>query len=148
MHHHFDLFGWYTESSDGPGPRSTPVAPPSTSTSTEAGVPRANYIGIKGREWELMPYVPADPLPEPGPAVPASVTRRQAKQALALAGLLDQVQPAIDAIEDPVTRALAQIEWDDSVEFQRSRPLLIELATAIGLSVEQLDQLFITAAQL
>jgi hypothetical protein len=45
------------------------------------------------------------PPADPPPAVPASVTRRQAKQALALAGLLDQVQPAIDAIEDPVTRA-------------------------------------------
>ena len=77
--------------------------------------------------------------------VPAKVTRRQARQALLLAGLLDDVQPAINAIPDPVQRGLAQIEWDDSQEFERNRPLLIQLGAALGLDSAALDQLFIAA---
>lgn len=78
----------------------------------------------------------------------STVTRRQARQALLLAGLLDNVQPAIDSIADPVQRSMAQIEWDDSQQFERKRPLLISLAAALGLGEEALDNLFIQAAQL
>lgn len=77
--------------------------------------------------------------------VPLRVTRRQARQALLLAGLLDSVPAAIAAIPDPVHRGLAQIEWDDSLEFERHRPLLIQLGAALGLDSAALDQLFITA---
>lgn len=80
--------------------------------------------------------------------VPAKVTRRQARQALLLAGLLDKVQPAISGIADPVQRGMAQIEWDDSLEFERARPILVQVGEAIGLDSAGLDQLFITAARL
>ena len=80
--------------------------------------------------------------------VPQSVTRRQARQALLLAGLLDAVPLALAAIPDATQRRLALIEWEDSLTFERQRPLLIQLSTALGLSSEQLDQLFITADSL
>jgi len=80
--------------------------------------------------------------------VPQTVTRRQAKQALLLANKLHLVQPAIDAIADATQRALMQIEWDESQEFQRTRPSLIAMATAIGLDSDALDALFIQAAKL
>jgi hypothetical protein len=92
-------------------------------------------------------WVVADVVP-PAPLVPQAVTRRQAKQALLLAGVLAQVQPAIDAITDSAARAMVQIEWDDSQVFERNRPALIGLAGALGMSPEQLDQLFITASGL
>lgn len=81
-------------------------------------------------------------------SVPQVVTRRQARQALLLAGRLQDVQPAIDAIADPLQRGLVQIEWDDSQEFQRTRPTLIALATAIGMTDADLDNLFTQAALL
>lgn len=80
--------------------------------------------------------------------VPASVTRRQAKQALLLNGFLANVQPAIDAIPDAAQRAMIQIEWDDSQVFERDRTALIALGSALGLTSVQLDDLFIEAAQL
>lgn len=80
--------------------------------------------------------------------VPQQVTRRQAKQALLLAGLLSNVQPAIDAIPDATQRALAQLEWDESLNFERHRPILIALAGALGLDSDDLDALFRTAAGL
>lgn len=94
-------------------------------------------------EWladgnELTPYSELDPTPK-------SVTRRQARQALALAGKLALVQPAIENISDPLQKSLAQIEWDDSTHFERDRPLLIQLAYSIGLSDSDIDDLFILA---
>lgn len=82
------------------------------------------------------------------PGVPKSVTRRQARQALLLAGLLDQVPLKIAAIADDTARGLAQIEWADSQVFERDRPLLISLATQLGLTTGQLDDLFVQAAEL
>lgn len=91
------------------------------------------------------PYVAQAPAP---PVVPQVVTRRQARQALLLAGKLALVQPAIDAIADPLQRGMVQIEWDDSQEFQRTRPTLIALAAAIDMTAADLDNLFTQAAQL
>lgn len=79
---------------------------------------------------------------------PKVVTRRQARQALLLAGLLDDVQAALDAIPDPLERRMAQIEWDDAQEFERHRPLVLTLAAAMGLDEQALDALFVTAAAL
>lgn len=80
--------------------------------------------------------------------VPQSVTRRQARQALLLAGKLASVQPAIDAIADATERGLMQIWWDDSRDFERTNAALISMATTLALSSAQIDQLFITAATL
>lgn len=83
--------------------------------------------------------------PPPTAAVPQQVTRRQALQALLLAGALDNVQPLIDAIVDPLERRMAQIEYDESQTFERHRPLVISIGGALGLD---LDALFTTAATL
>jgi hypothetical protein len=93
--------------------------------------------------------VAADPVP-PAPvgSVPYEVTRRQARQALILAGKFDLVQPAINAIADPVQRKLMQSEWDDSQVFVRTRPALVSMGHAIGLDDAGLDALFIAASKL
>lgn len=82
------------------------------------------------------------------PIVPHVVTRRQARQALLIRGLLDLVEPAIDAIENPLQRDLAQIEWEDATEFERSRPIVIQIGLALGLDEDGLDELFIFASTL
>jgi hypothetical protein len=82
------------------------------------------------------------------PRVPEKVTARQAVQALISVNKLHLVQPAIDAIADPVQRAMVQAEWDKSQDFERNRPTLIALATAIGLDAAGLDALFIAAEDL
>lgn len=88
------------------------------------------------------------PPPAASTVVPISVSRRQGRQALLLAGKLSLVQPAIDAIADATQRGMAQIYWDDSQEFERNHPTLIALATQIGLTDADLDSLFITAKAL
>lgn len=84
----------------------------------------------------------------PPPVVPKFVTRRQARQALLLANLLDQVEPHIEAIADPTERGLARIWWTDSLDFDRNHPLIVSIGAALGLDAAGLDALFVQAAGL
>lgn len=79
--------------------------------------------------------------------VPEKVTMRQARLALHAAGILSQVQPAIDALPDP-PKTLAQIEWYYSSEVFRNREFVNMLGSQLGLTDEQIDDLFIQAATL
>lgn len=79
--------------------------------------------------------------------VPHEVTMRQARQALILAGLDESVESAVDAIPG-VAGKLARAEWDKSQTVQRNRPLVNQLGAALGLTPQQIDALFITAATL
>jgi hypothetical protein len=98
-------------------------------------------------------WLPGEALPphcvatEPGP-VPQFVTRKQARKALIHAGFFDAVQPAIDAIEDPIERALMQTEWDDSEIYERHDPALLALAEILDLDSDQVDALFIQAKEM
>jgi hypothetical protein len=91
--------------------------------------------------------------------VPQSVPRRKGIQALIdktdANGVryFDKVQPAIDAITDPQQKATMQNEWDNSQDFDRQRPSLIQMAVAIGITdpavdPKPLDDLFVYADSL
>lgn len=80
-------------------------------------------------------------------AVPASVTMRQARLALLGAGLLDDIDAAINALPSPQKEA-ARIEWEYSQEVQRHNGFVSVLAPALGLTEAQTDALFVGAALL
>ena len=80
--------------------------------------------------------------------VPTVVTMRQARLALLQAGLLDQMETAISAIEDPDQRQAVQIEWEYAAEVSREHPWVQSLATALRLNETQLDDLFVAASKL
>lgn len=88
----------------------------------------------------------ADPIIGP-PPVPRSVTMRQARLALDNHGLLDSVQPAINALPAQARRK-AQIEWDYSNGLERDNPFVATLGAALGLDASALDALFVEASQL
>ena len=75
-------------------------------------------------------------------AVPEKVSRFQARAALLQAGLLAQAEAAV-AQAGP----LALLAWQDAQEFHRNSPTINGLAPALGLTAEQIDALFIVAAQ-
>lgn len=79
--------------------------------------------------------------------VPQSVTMRQARLALLQAGLLSNVDAAIATLPSPQKEA-ATIEWEYSQTVERHRPFVLTLGAALGLTSEQLDDLFIQAATL
>lgn len=73
-----------------------------------------------------------------------TITLRQCKLALLNAGKLQDVDTAINSLDEP-QRSAAQIEFDYANEVERNSPLLNAIAIAIGLSETELDELFNSA---
>ena len=72
---------------------------------------------------------------------------RQARLALLGAGLLDDIDAAINGLPSPQKEA-ARIEWEYSQEVQRHNGFVSVLAPMLGLTEAQTDALFIAAAGL
>lgn len=85
----------------------------------------------------LEPYV------APPPVAPVSISMRQARLALLQAGLLDTVNEAMATMPQA-----AQIEWEYASEVARSNALIGAMATSLGMTEQQLDDLFLTASTL
>ena len=84
---------------------------------------------------------------DPGIFVPASVTMRQARLALHAAGLLGQVEAAIEALPEP-NRTVARIDWDYASEVHRASEFVTLLGAALKLDKQSLDDLFLKASEL
>lgn len=74
--------------------------------------------------------------------VDATVTAYQAKAALAMMGFYDQVEQYIN---QDTTDTLIKLKWQYS-NFRRSDPVVLQIADALGITSEQLDDLFSLAA--
>lgn len=85
-------------------------------------------------------YTPPAPLPKP---VPQQVTMRQARLELLARDLLDDVEAVIASASRE-----AQIEWEYAAIVERGAQWVGNLSDALGLTDEQLDQLFTQAANL
>lgn len=86
------------------------------------------------------------PATEPEIPVPHQVTRAQGKAALIVAGLWDDVLAYVEAIDDPQEKLLALVALNDTTHWNRDSPMLNTAAAALGLTEQQLDDLFIQAA--
>ena len=76
--------------------------------------------------------------------VPKVISMRQARLALLNAGLLATVESAVTNGTDETMK----IEWEYATEVRRDWESLIALATALGISEEGLDNLFIAGGEL
>lgn len=83
----------------------------------------------------------------PPPPIPSVVTMRQARLALLAAGLLSQVDNVIDGLEEP-GRSAARIEWEYATELRRNHPLVAALGSALELTEQQIDDLFLAASEI
>lgn len=81
------------------------------------------------------------------PAVPQSVTMRQARLALLGSGKLAAVNSAVAGMPGAAGEA-ARIEWEYSGMVERDKALVQALAPVLGLNDAQLDALFVAAAAL
>lgn len=100
-----------------------------------------------GPPWSQVWTVRAKTPEELAVPVPLVVTMRQARLALLAAGLMDDAEAALDALPSPQKEA-ARIEWEYATEVRRDWPFVALVATALGLTPEQVDALFIAAAEL
>lgn len=77
------------------------------------------------------------------PAIPSIVSMRQARLALLQWGLLSQVNTVISTADEAT-----KITWEFSTEVQRDNALVSSLSLALGLTAQQIDELFVFAATL
>lgn len=117
---------------------------------TAAGAPSDEFILVGewddvllGAAWDGQAFTPAPP----PSLIPSEVTMRQARDVLIDMDLIDQVEAAIDAIADPLAKRKARNAWEYSSAVQRGNGLLAQLAPALGLTSEQLDNLFLEASK-
>ena len=80
--------------------------------------------------------------------IPEKISKRQMRQQLIIDGLYTNVQNVIDSIEDETERLLTQVFWEDSTEFERNHPMLIQFAASLGLDSNEIDMLFVKANKL
>lgn len=100
-------------------------------------LPDGSYYVIS--EVGVVPPSDAQYIP---PAVsPTVVTMRQARLALARAGMLDAVNAAIDGLDD----IAAKISWEYATEVRRRDVYLERVRTKLALSDGQVDELFLLA---
>lgn len=103
-------------------------------------------LSVIGEGCTVTDYVPPPPAPKKEP-VPDVITMRQARLALLGAGLLDDIDNAIAALPEP-HKSAAKIEWEYSSQVQRNNGFVDKLAPMLGMSKEQIDQLFILGSKL
>ena len=76
-----------------------------------------------------------------------SITPRQLRRQLLKDGLLSQVESTIESLPEP-TRSEVKIDFEYATVINRYDPFTIQLSSALGLSSEQVDEMFIQAAQI
>lgn len=122
MYRHLDA-GWILRGADGAH------IPPDT----------ANRDYAEFLAWQAEGGV-ADPYEPP---VPASVTRRQFKQGLTRIGLRSAVEAAMAAADQDT-----KDWWADSLNFERSNPVMNGMAVALDKTPADIDNLFRLAVTL
>lgn len=97
-----------------------------------------------GGMWDGVRVVPpgGDPQPVPLPAV-TQVTMAQARVALRRSGLLSAVEGAVSAAGGEVQDA-----WEYSHTVHRTSALVMSIGDSIGLTPQQIDDLFAQAADI
>lgn len=76
--------------------------------------------------------------------VPQVVSRAQGKAALLQAGLLGLVEHYIENLQGD-QKTMALIAFNDTTEWRRDSPFLAQAASALGMTQEHLDNLFLLA---
>lgn len=107
--------------------------------------PGADHDWIGGA-WVHNP--PPPPTPEEARAALPPITRRQLRLTLVRNGIsLSDVTQAIAAMPDGLAKEEAQIEWEDAATFERLHPTLLAIADGLGLTPEQVDDLWVQAME-
>lgn len=92
---------------------------------------------------QVLPQDPADPITDVRQTMQVSAFQGQA--ALLQAGLLDQVEAYFAG---PDATPLEKLAWNKVLVFERLSPLVVSMGTMLNLNDQQLDQLFISAAEI
>ena len=80
--------------------------------------------------------------------IPKVVSQRQLRTQLIIQGIsVAEIETVINSLPTQ-DRLIAQVAWDYAVTFERESPLLIGIASALGFSASDVDNIFINASLL
>jgi hypothetical protein len=129
--------------------RVSEVLPPSFNSLTQkASELSPEFVDTAWRQrWLVVPLSASEIAAAATAKVPISVTRVQARMALAEAGLLVQVDGVVTAMTG-LTGEFAKIKWFDATQIDRDDPLVNQMGGLLNKTPEQMDALFVRAAQL
>lgn len=103
--------------------------------------------GSIGDDYANGVFTPPPPSP---PLIPRAVTRRQGLQQLRIEGFTEaQIESMIPTLPiSELQKDLALIEFKTSQNFERYRPLTVQMIAMLGKDAAWGDQMFINAAKL
>jgi hypothetical protein len=119
---------------------------PDGSTRTDPDQWASDPAALAAAGYVVTERTPEDDIVPPEPT-PASVSARQIRLWLLGRGVsMAAVDAAINALPDAAEREAVQVEWEYAPYVERSHPMLVPLAAALGLTEEQVDQAFVEAS--
>lgn len=81
------------------------------------------------------------------PYVPETISLWAFRSILTLQGLITQAEALIDSLSEPA-KTVATIQWEYGNYIDRNHPLIASLGSQLGLTSEQIDNIFIEADKL
>lgn len=85
--------------------------------------------------------------PEPPALAFPTLTRKELRNGLLSIGITSaEVEAQIAVIPDQLEREAAMIDWQDTKDYRRDHPLVVEIAEAMSLPPSQVDDLWRWAA--
>lgn len=106
-------------------------------------VPDPDGLAVIGGSWSEEGGFVAPPETEPEIIVPQSVTPLQARRALRQAGIKAEVDAYVATLDEE-----AQEAWEYALAIERNNPIVVGAGAALGMTEQQIDDLFILAATL
>lgn len=104
--------------------------------------------GLSESEAVVLQNLVSNHKPIPLENVDTSVSARQIRTAMVLSGIsIATIEGAIDSLPEP-TATVARIAWDFSNLYYRDNELVVALAPAMGLTISDLDNLWVLAKTL
>ena len=104
-------------------------------------------FGYALEDFPDAPVAPYEPPTELPVSVPASIKAWQAKAVLKMNGLFEAAEAAIAALPEP-QKTVVESAWINQADFARTSETVTSLATALGITAEQMDAMFIQAEEL
>jgi DNA phosphorothioation-dependent restriction protein DptG len=110
---------------------------------TISSTPRPSYFHVyENDEWV------DSRTPEEISQTLKSLTRRQFKLALLDNNLTSSIETLINSIGDEAIKARIEIEYNESTNFERLNPSVVLMLQSLGLTVEQVNTMWINALDL
>ena len=108
------------------------------------GTPNAtDILAVLGDGWVAEPDLPLVS------SVPATVTAWQIRRWLVINGYtMAQIDAIISAIPDAAQQEAVRVDWEYAPYVERTHPMLVPMAAALGLDEEALDDAFRGAEKL